>query len=41
MLTAILIIAINAPVMTNRTKSIELVVWNLRPGTKDIGVSFP
>lgn len=41
MLTTTLIIVVNAPVMTNRTKIIEMVVWNLRPGTEDTGVSFP
>lgn len=40
MLTTTLIIVINAPVMTNRTKIIELVVWNLRPGTEETGVSL-
>lgn len=41
MLTATLIIVVNGPVMTNRTKITEPVVWNLRPGTEDTGVSFP
>lgn len=34
------IIVVNAPVMTNRTKIIELLVWYLRSGTEEAGVSF-
>lgn len=35
------LVVVNAPVMTNRTKFIELLVWYLRPGTEEAGVSFP
>lgn len=41
MLATALIIVVNAPVVTNRTKTIELLVWYLRPDTEEEGVSSP
>lgn len=40
MLATMLIIVVNAPVMTKRTKITEPLVWQLRPGTEEAGVSF-
>jgi len=41
MLATTFIAVVNAPIVTNRTKIVELLVWYLGPGTEEAGVFFP